>query len=108
MERNETKAVERVMALHSPERRYVEYVGAKRTFDSAMDALRACRNNSLEGYEVPYHRGATNIPFFIVCSHCKKFEEEGGFEWESDTDGKYPLSTWPCATMKAINGEEEV
>ena len=91
-------AVQAVTGLHKVERRYLQTKNADRSFDTAEEALAACRAHSMEGYEIPYYANVDEIPFFEVCAHCKTVEDgpcDGQCTREAGT-------LWPCPTVAAV------
>jgi len=95
-----TRAIEDVLELHQPEKRWMPYEGADVSYDTEQDAREAAEDYelgavALEGVAENGH------PFFEVCGHCKTVEE-GACEGECTKELGYLTSLWPCPTVAAI------
>jgi hypothetical protein len=93
-------ALQAVLDLHQPEKRYMPYEDADVSFDTEREALEASgdvylNSVSLEGLA---EKGA---PYFEVCAHCKTVEE-GPCEGRCTSESGYLTSIWPCPTWTAI------
>jgi hypothetical protein len=93
-------ALEAVMALHKPEKRWMPYDGAGISYDTAKEALEATEDVDL-GIVVIEELAENGPPYFEVCAHCKKIEDSP-CEGECTLEAGYRESLWPCATHEAI------
>jgi hypothetical protein len=92
-------ALDAVLALHQPVKKWEPYEGAGYTFATEAAALEAL--GDVDVNSVVLEGIATNgLPFFEVCAECGRIESEQlselGEEWG------YQESLWPCATVAAI------
>ena len=86
-------AIEAVGGLHKPEKRWMPYRDADRSYDTAKEA-------SLDMGHT-FTNDPSNMPYFEVCAHCKMVEE-GPCDGECTKELGYRESLWPCPTMTAL------
>lgn len=93
-------ALESVMELHKPEKRWMPYDGADVSFDTEAEALESL--DDVDVSQVVLESIAENgAPYFEVCAHCKTIEE-GVCEGQCTQELGYRESIWPCPTIQAI------
>lgn len=88
-------ALDKVLALHKPVKKWEPYEGAGYTFATREEALRASGEEDLGVVAIE-----AGPQFFEVCGECGRIEgeqlSEAGEEWG------YRESLWPCPTVTAL------
>jgi len=97
MVREQRAALDRVEALHKPEKRWThpDWTGS---FDTREEAAEYDYDEAMGDDQ------KSQVEFFEVCAECGRVESEQLSE-AGDGDWSYRESLWPCETIAAITGE---
>lgn len=94
-------ALEAVVALHKPEKRWLPWDGADVSYSSAEEAWDEYNYSVDKGYLDESFQNIADRPFFILCSHCKELEDSPD-DGESTRELGYRESLYPCKTVGTI------